>query len=65
MHYRTAPEPPPLFFFFFADTALTELEDCLKKFISRPDIDIILINQNVSTARNCATQRSDFDLVCV
>ena len=32
-----------------SDTALTDIEDTLKKFIKRDDIDIILINQNVST----------------
>ena len=32
----------------FADTPLTDIEDCLKKFIKRDDIDIILINQNVA-----------------
>ena len=31
-----------------ADTPLTDIEDCLKKFIKRDDIDIILINQNVA-----------------
>ena len=31
-----------------SDTALTDIEDTLKKFIKRDDIDIILINQNVS-----------------
>ena len=30
------------------DTPLTDIEDRLKKFIKRDDIDIILINQNVS-----------------
>ena len=34
-----------------SDTALTDIEDTLKKFIKRDDIDIILINQNVSTVR--------------
>ena len=33
---------------FYLDTALTDIEDTLKKFIKRDDIDIILINQNVS-----------------
>ena len=33
---------------FVPDTAITDIEDCLKKFIKRDDIDIILINQNVS-----------------
>ena len=32
---------------FFADTPVTDIEDTLKKFIRRDDIDIILINQNV------------------
>ena len=36
------------FFVSFADTPLTDIEDCLKKFIKRDDIDIILINQNVA-----------------
>ena len=31
-----------------SDTAVTEIEDTLKKFIRRDDIDIILINQNVA-----------------
>ena len=31
-----------------SDTAITEIEDTLKKFIRRDDIDIILINQNVA-----------------
>ena len=30
------------------DTPLSDIEDCLKKFIKRDDIDIILINQSVS-----------------
>ncbi len=42
--YLICPSP----FCVCVDTALTELEDCLKKFILRDDIDIILINQNVS-----------------
>ena len=33
---------------FIADTAVSDIEDCLKKFIRRDDIDIILINQNVA-----------------
>ncbi len=43
------------------DTALTELEDCLKKFIRRDDIDIILINQNVSENSPVAKQNSALD----
>lgn len=30
----------------FPDTAVSEIEDCFKRFIKRDDIDIILINQN-------------------
>ena len=30
---------------------MTDIEDTLKKFIKRDDIDIILINQNVSTGQ--------------
>jgi V-type H+-transporting ATPase subunit F len=30
------------------DTAVSEIEDTFKRFIKRDDIDIILINQNVS-----------------
>ena len=36
----------------YSDTALTDIEDTLKKFIKRDDIDIILINQNVSITIN-------------
>lgn len=28
------------------DTAVSEIEDCFKRFLKRDDIDIILINQN-------------------
>ena len=38
----------PNFMVVDKNTALTEIEDCLKKFIRRDDIDIILINQNVA-----------------
>jgi len=38
----------PNFLVVNKDTPLTELEDCLKKFIRRDDIDIILINQHVA-----------------
>ena len=31
----------------FADTSISEVEDCFKRFLKRDDIDIILINQNV------------------
>lgn len=31
-----------------ADTAVTEIEECFKRFVKRDDIDIILINQNVA-----------------
>jgi V-type H+-transporting ATPase subunit F len=30
------------------DTSISEVEDCFKRFLKRDDIDIILINQNVS-----------------
>lgn len=30
----------------FEDTAVSEIEDCFKRFLKRDDIDIILINQN-------------------
>lgn len=32
----------------FPDTAVSEIEDCFKRFLKRDDIDIILINQNVA-----------------
>jgi V-type H+-transporting ATPase subunit F len=32
--------------FLYLDTAVSEIEDCFKRFIKRDDIDIILINQN-------------------
>lgn len=32
----------------FIDTAVSEIEETFKRFIKRDDIDIILINQNVS-----------------
>lgn len=31
----------------FTDTAVSDIEDCFKRFVKRDDIDIILINQNV------------------
>lgn len=31
------------------DTSISEVEDCFKRFLKRDDIDIILINQNVSS----------------
>ena len=37
-------------FFFSTDTPITDIEDCLKKFLKREDIAIILINQNVSSS---------------
>ena len=43
---------------FYSDTALTDIEDTLKKFIKRDDVDIILINQNVSRARSMTKQPS-------
>jgi len=33
------------------DTAISEIEDMFKRFIKRDDIDIILINQNVSSQK--------------
>lgn len=33
---------------FLIDTAVSEIEDCFKRFVKRDDIDIILINQNVA-----------------
>jgi len=36
----------------FIDTAVSEVEDTFKRFIKRDDIDIILINQNVSSKDN-------------
>jgi len=33
------------------DTAVSEIEDTFKRFIKRDDIDIILINQNVSDVK--------------
>lgn len=33
---------------FVLDTAVSEIEDCFKRFVKRDDIDIILINQNVA-----------------
>merc|ERR1712018_503936 len=38
----------PNFMVVDKDTALTDIEDTLKKFIKRDDIDIILINQNIA-----------------
>merc|ERR1711963_1268218 len=38
----------PNFLVVDKDTAVSEIEDTLKKFIRRDDIDIILINQNVA-----------------
>lgn len=32
----------------FSDTAVSEIEECFKRFIKRDDIDIILINQNIA-----------------
>lgn len=31
---------------YIPDTAVSEIEDCFKRFVKRDDIDIILINQN-------------------
>lgn len=31
------------------DTSVGEIEECFKRFLKRDDIDIILINQNVSS----------------
>jgi hypothetical protein len=33
---------------FILDTSVSEIEETFKRFIKRDDIDIILINQNVS-----------------
>lgn len=30
----------------YSDTAVSEIEDCFKRFVKRDDVDIILINQN-------------------
>merc|ERR1711902_142930 len=38
----------PNFMVVDKSTPLTDIEDCLKKFIKRDDVDIILINQNVA-----------------
>eukprot|EP00095_Tigriopus_kingsejongensis_P011979 maker-scaffold1489_size38734-snap-gene-0.10 protein:Tk11979 transcript:maker-scaffold1489_size38734-snap-gene-0.10-mRNA-1 annotation:"v-type proton atpase subunit f 1" len=38
----------PNFMVVDKSTALTDIEDTLKKFIKRDDIDIILINQNIA-----------------
>ena len=32
----------------FSDTAVSEIEDCFKRFVKRDDVDIILINQNIA-----------------
>lgn len=40
----------PNFPSLFPDTSVQEIEECYKKFMKRDDIDIILINQNVSTS---------------
>lgn len=32
----------------FKDTAVSEVEECFKRFVKRDDIDIILINQNIA-----------------
>jgi V-type H+-transporting ATPase subunit F len=32
--------------FFIPDTAVSEIEDCFKRFVRRDDIDIIMINQS-------------------
>lgn len=37
---------------YYADTSISEVEECFKRFLKRDDIDIILINQNVSIAKN-------------
>jgi V-type H+-transporting ATPase subunit F len=33
-------------YFSLPDTAVSEVEDCFKRFVKRDDIDIILISQN-------------------
>lgn len=35
-------------FYSCLDTAIIDIEECFKGFVKRDDIDIILINQNVS-----------------
>ena len=37
-----------VYIYIFIDTAVSDIEDTFKRFIKRDDIDIILINQNVS-----------------
>ena len=43
-----------VFFFnsIFADTAVSEIEEAFRSFLSRPDIAIIMINQNVSMVKH-------------
>ena len=36
-------------FIFSPDTSVSEIEETFKNFVKRDDIDIILINQNVSS----------------
>ncbi|XP_059090322.1 V-type proton ATPase subunit F [Tigriopus californicus] len=38
----------PNFMVVDKNTPLTDIEECLKKFIKRDDVDIILINQNIA-----------------
>lgn len=37
-----------VFFCFVTATAVSEIEECFKRFIKRDDIDIVLINQNIA-----------------
>lgn len=37
-----------MFPLYYVDTAVSEIEDCFKRFVKRDDIDIILINQSVA-----------------
>jgi len=37
-----------MYFYCYLDTAIIDIEECFKGFVKRDDIDIILINQNVS-----------------
>jgi len=48
----------PNFLVVDKNTSVQEIEDCYKKFVKRPDIDIILINQNLfSNAYSCVKGR--------
>lgn len=43
----------------FTDTSISEIEECFKRFVKRDDIDIILINQNVSLVSHTYTYNSE------